>query len=84
MSNPPNQRRCKRMPKAILGINCVIILIDDAQKLVDAFLKVFTLDHRTFTKAEVRELVDGGVLEVLDSLRDNVRDHESLYSHLLE
>ena len=72
------------MSKTILGINCVIIPIDDAQKLADAFLKLFTLGHRTFTKAEVRELMERGVHVVLDSLRDNVRDHESLYGHLLE
>ena len=72
------------MTKTMLGMECVIIPIDDARKLADAFLKVFTHDHRTFTKTEVKELRDAGLLSVLDSLRDNVRDYDSMYEHLLE
>ena len=72
------------MTKTMLSMDCVIISIDDARKLVDAFLKIFTHDHRSFTKTEMKRMRDEGLLLILDGLRDNVRDYDSMYEHLLE
>ena len=72
------------MTKTRLGMDCVIISVDDVRKLADAFLKVFTHDHRSFTKTEVKRMREDGLLSILDSLRDNVRDYDSMYEHLLE
>lgn len=72
------------MTKTMLGKDCIVIHVDDARKLADAFLKVFIYDHRTFTKTEVKRMRDEGVFAVLDNLRDNARDYDSMYEHLLE
>jgi len=69
------------MTKTMLGKDCIIIHVDDARKLADAFLKVFVHDQRTFTKADVKRMRDDGLFTVLDNLRDSVRDYDLMYEH---
>ena len=72
------------MTKTMLGREIIVIHIDDARKLVDAFLSMHVLDYKAFDEADLKRMHEAGVFIVLDSLRDNVRDYDSMYEHLLE
>ena len=65
------------MTKTMLAKDCIVIHVDDARKLVDAFLCMHTLERKTFNKMDLKRMHVAGVFLVLDSLRDNVRDYDS-------
>ena len=64
------------MTKTMLGKDCIVIHVGDARKLVNAFLSMHTLEHKTFNKRDLERMHEAGVFLVLDSLRDNVRDYD--------
>lgn len=72
------------MTKTMLGKDCIVISVDDARKLVDAFRSMDVLSYKAFDKTELKRMRDAGVFLILDSLRGNVRDFDSMYEHLLE
>lgn len=72
------------MTKTMLGSESIIINVDDARKLVDAFLSMHVLDYKAFDETDLKRMHEGGVFIILDGLRDNVRDYDSMYEHLLE
>ena len=71
------------MTKIMLSKDCIVINVDDARKLVDAFLSMQTRECSTFNKRDLKRIHDAGVFMVLNSLRDNVRDYDSMYEHFL-
>lgn len=72
------------MTKTMLGKDCIVISVDDARKLVDAFRRMDVLSYKAFDETDLKRMRDAGVFLILDSLRDNVRDYDSMYEHLLE
>lgn len=62
----------------MLGADSIIINVDDARKLVDAFLSMHILAYKAFDEGDLKRMRDAGVFIVLDSLRDNVRDYDSI------
>jgi len=72
------------MTKTMLGKDCIIIDVEDARKLVDAFLSMHILDSKTFNKTDLKRMHSDGTFLVLDGLRDNVRDYDSIHKRLSE
>lgn len=72
------------MTKTMLGMESIVIHVDDARKLVEAFLSMHVLDSKTFTKMDLKRMHSDGTFLVLDSLRDNVRDYDTMHERLLD
>ena len=66
------------MTKTMLGRDIIVIHVDDARKLVDAFLSMHVLDYKAFDEHDLKRMHSDGTFLVLDSLRDNVRDYDSM------
>ena len=68
----------------MLAADCIIIHVDDARKLVDAFggMHSLRLEPWKFTKADMERMNKAGVFLLLSNLRKNVRDHDSLEDRL--
>ena len=60
----------------MLGSDAVILHIEDARKLVDAFLGVPKIRVNTKKKTQYEVLQEAGVLEILDQLRSCVRSYD--------
>ena len=70
------------MTKTMLASESIVIHVDDARKLVEAFLSMHVLDSKTFAKTDLKRMHSDGTFLVLDSLRDNVRDYDSMHNPL--
>ena len=70
------------MTETMLGKDSIVIHVDDARKLVDAFQSMRSLSYKAFDEGDLKRMREAGVFIVLDSLRDNVRDYDSMYEQL--
>ena len=72
------------MTKTMLGVESIVIDVEDARKLVDAFQSMHILSYKAFDEGDLKRMHEAGVFKVLDSLRDNVRDYDTMHKRLLE